>query len=504
MDLDYKHPLYEAYLGRWNYYRASYLGGFDYRHASLGMLRKYLFEDDAPGNQYLNRLEYTALDNLVKLTVDTYRSFLFRSTPIRTFGYLAEDIMIKRFLEDVDFNGKDFDDFMKEANDMATVYGNVWILCTKGQIDGVMTREQEIELDLRPYLKMFTPEAVCDWAYETKLNGAEELVYVKTKEFMEKDTFKYIMWTPEQITVVIERDEEVVSSESRINPTGVVPFVVHYANQLAGLSGVGQSDIADVAKIMQSTFNLLSEAEQSIRISGHPTLVKTQDTTAMAGAGAVINMENTLDPNLRPFLLEPNGSNINGIIEMIKMNIESFLRQTNLGAIMAAKGLSVKSGIALSTEFEQLNARLADKSAKMEATEWNIWKLFWKWSNMMPDADFNIEYTKTFDLRDEHADLKLLNEALQIPVNSETYVKQIHKQIAKIVISDGDKLDDVMREIEEVSAIDTEMPHPTVTPETKIPHIQAMIEEGLTDEEMLELHPELTQNDLDLAKQGDQ
>ena len=501
MELDYRHPLYEAYLGRWNYYRASYLGGFDYRHASLGMLRKYLFEDDAPGNQYHNRLEYTALDNLVKLTVDTYRSFLFRSTPIRTFGYLADDIMIKRFLEDVDFNGKDFDDFMKECNDMATVYGNVWILCTKGQIEGVMTREQEIEVDLRPYLKMFTPESVLDWEYQTKLNGAEELVYVKTKEFMAKDTFKYIMWTPEQITVIIEKDDEILSSESTINPTGVVPFVVHYANQ-SNMKGVGHSDIADVAKTMQSTFNLLSEAEQSIRISGHPTLVKTQDTKAMAGAGAVINMDNTLDPNLRPFLLEQAGSNINGIVEMIKMNIESFLRQTNLGAIMAARGLSVKSGVALSTEFEQLNARLADKSAKMEATEWNIWKLFWKWSNMMPDADFNIEYTKTFDLRDEHADLKLLNEALQIPVNSETYVKELHKQIAKIVISDGDKLDDIMREIEEETPIDTDIPHPTVTPETKIPHIQAMIEEGLTDAEMLELHPELTQNDIDLAKGG--
>ena len=46
------------------------------------------------------------------------------------------------------------------------------------------------------------------------------------------------------------------------------------------------------------------------------------------------------------------------------------------------------------------------------------------------------EIQKTFDLRDEHADLKLLNEALQIPVNSETYVKELHKQIAKIVISD--------------------------------------------------------------------
>ena len=38
MDLDYRHPLYEANLGRWNYYRASYLGGFDYRNSSLGML----------------------------------------------------------------------------------------------------------------------------------------------------------------------------------------------------------------------------------------------------------------------------------------------------------------------------------------------------------------------------------------------------------------------------------------------------------------------------------
>ena len=190
MDLDYKHPLYEANLGRWNYYRASYLGGFDYRNASLGMLRTYLFEDDAPGNQYANRLEYTALDNMTKLTVDTYRSFLFRTTPTRTFGYLAEDISIKRFMEDVDFNGKDFDDFLKEANDMATVYGQVWILCTKGSADGIITREQEIEANIRPYLKLFTPENVCDWHYQTQSNGAEKLVMVKTREWIAQDTYK--------------------------------------------------------------------------------------------------------------------------------------------------------------------------------------------------------------------------------------------------------------------------------------------------------------------------
>ena len=448
MDLDYRHPLYEANLGRWNYYRASYLGGFDYRNASLGMLRKYLFEDDAPGNQYANRLEYTALDNMTKLTVDTYRSFLFRSAPTRTFGNLAEDLSITRFMEDVDFNGKDLDDFLKEANDLATVYGNVWILCTKGSADGIITREQEIEANIRPYLKLFTPENVCDWVYETMPNGAEKLVYIKTKEWIGKDTYKYICWGIENIDVYVEEDDKVISYETYPNAINEIPFVCHYANPTQ-YKGIGQSDIADVAKIQQAVFSLLSEAEQGIRVSNHPTLVKTQDVTATAGAGAVINMDGTMDPNLRPYLIEPSGTNINSIVDMIQVHIEMFLRSTHLGAIMAARGLSVKSGVALATEFDMLNTRLGDKAAKLEQTEWNIWALFFKWNNVQPDEDFNIEYQKSFDLRDEHADLKLLNEALQIGVASPTFVKEVHKQIAKIVITNGDTLDEIFAEIDE-------------------------------------------------------
>lgn len=447
MDLENTHPLYEANLGRWNYFRASYLGGFDYRNASLSMLRPYLFEDDAPGNQYHNRLEYTALDNMTKLTVDTYRSFLFRSTPLRTFGNLADDITVNRFLEDVDFSGKDLDDFMKEANDMATVYGNVWILCTKGNSEGIITREQEIQANVRPYLKLFTPENVTDWAYETQPNGSEKLVYVKTKEWMGPDQYKIIEWESDIITCYYVYEEEITKVDEYVNAIGEVPFVVHYANPTA-TKGVGHSDIADVAKAQQAVFNLLSEAEQSIRISGHPTLVKTQDVSAMAGAGSVMNMDNTMDPSLRPYLLEPSGSNVDSIVSMINIHIENFLRSTHLGAIMAAKGLSVKSGVALATEFEMLNTRLADKSAKMEATEWNIWRLFFKWNDQQPDLDFNIEYTKSFDLRDDHADLRLLGESLTMGISSPTFIKEVQKQIAKIVVGNGDALDDIFTEID--------------------------------------------------------
>jgi hypothetical protein len=65
---------------------------------------------------------------------------------------------------------------------------------------------------------------------------------------------------------------------------------------------------------------------------------------------------------------------------------------------MAARGLSVKSGVALATEFQQLNTRLGDKAAKMEQTEWAIWRLFFLWNDTTPDSDFNIEYEKSFDL----------------------------------------------------------------------------------------------------------
>jgi len=447
IDLEYRHPYYEENIGRWNYYRASYAGGFDYRNQSLGMLRKYLFEEDAPGNQYANRLEYTALDNMTKLTVDTYRSFLFRSTPTRTFGYLQYDIGINRFVEDVDFAGKDLNDFMKEANDLATVYGNVWILCTKGSMDGVITKEQEVAANLRPYLKLFTPEAVCDWRYETAANGAETLVYIKTKEWTGEDQYKYIIWTPDAVYVYYTDGEDIVGTEEYVNAIGEVPFVCHYANSTQ-TRGIGNSDVADVAKIQQSVFNLLSEAEQSVRISGHPTLVKPGDVSAMAGAGSVINLDNSMDPNLRPYLLEPTGTNIESIVSMINIHVESFLRSTHLGAVMAARGLSVKSGVALATEFQQLNTRLGDKAAKMEQTEWAIWRLFFAWNNTIPDSDFNIEYHKSFDLRDSHADLKLYGEALEMGVASPTFIRQIHKQIAKLVVTDGDILDDILAEID--------------------------------------------------------
>ena len=45
--------------------------------------------------------------------------------------------------------------------------------------------------------------------------------------------------------------------------------------------------------------------EQLIRLTNHPSLVKTPSVNASAGAGAVIEMPDELEPNLKPYLLQP-------------------------------------------------------------------------------------------------------------------------------------------------------------------------------------------------------
>jgi hypothetical protein len=47
-----------------------------------------------------------------------------------------------------------------------------------------------------------------------------------------------------------------------------------------------------------------------------------------------------------------------------------------------------------------------------------------------------------------------------------------------------------------------EMTHPETTPENRASHIQQMIMEGYEDEEILDIHPEITAQDILAAKQA--
>ena len=448
-DIEAQHQHYKGMIPRWEYFIRSYLGGKEYADGKF--LQAYMLEFE---NEYYKRIQFTPLDNHCRNIIDIYSSFLFRVEPTREMGSLEEDLSVEEFMHDADLEGRSFDALMREAQRFASVYGHVWLLMDKPSTN-VMTRAEELDQGIRPYLNIYTPENVLDWHYTRNDAGYYYLDYLKIREEQTAEGEYYKLWFVDKIDTVfissVNRDEPRLIS-SVPNPLMKIPAVILY-NQRSPMRGLGISDLNDVADLQKAIYNELSEIEQIIRLSNHPSLVKTKDTDAGAGAGSIIEIPDNIDANLKPYILQPNGSNLDGVLRSINHKVEAINRLTHVGTIRATAE-RVQSGIALRTEFELLNARLSEKSQLIQLAEEQLWRLFAEWQETVFDGE--IEYPESFDIRDWATDLELLQSAKASNIPSDTFAKEINKQIAKTVIEDNSVLEVINAEIDgETTAMGT-------------------------------------------------
>ena len=440
-DIENQHQHYKGMMPRWEYFIRSYLGGKEYQDGKF--LQPYQLEFE---NEYHKRITFTPLDNHCRNIIDIYSSFLFRVEPVRQLGSLTEDMSVEQFKDDADLEGRSFEALMREAQRFASIYGHVWLLMDKPSTN-VMTRAEELDQGIRPYLNIYTPENVLDWHYTRNDAGYYYLDYLKIREEQTAEGEYYKLWYLDKIDCVFvsstSRDEPKLIS-SLPNPLMKIPAVILY-NQRSPMRGLGVSDLTDVADLQKAIYNEFSEIEQIIRLSNHPSLVKTKDTDAGAGAGSIIEIPENLDANLKPYILQPNGSNLDGVLRSINHKVEAINRLTHVGTLRATAE-RVQSGIALRTEFELLNARLSEKSKLMEHAEEQIWRLFAEWQETVFDGE--IEYPESFDIRDWATDLELLQQAKASNIKSATFAKEIDKQIARTVIEDDTTLEQIDSEID--------------------------------------------------------
>ena len=440
-DIENQHQHYKGMIPRWEYFIRSYLGGKEYQDGKF--LQPYQLEFE---NEYHKRINFTPLDNHCRNIIDIYSSFLFRVEPVRQLGSLEEDMTVEQFKDDADLEGRSFEALMREAQRFASIYGHVWLLMDKPSTN-VMTRAEELNQGIRPYLNIYTPENVLDWHYTRNDAGYYYLDYLKIREEQTAEGEYYKLWYQDKIDCVFvsttNRDEPKLIS-SLPNPLMKIPAVILY-NQRSPMRGLGVSDLTDVADLQKAIYNEFSEIEQIIRLSNHPSLVKTKDTDAGAGAGSIIEIPENLDANLKPYILQPNGSNLDGVLRSINHKVEAINRLTHVGTLRATAE-RVQSGIALRTEFELLNARLSEKSKLMELAEEQIWRLFADWQETVFDGE--IEYPESFDIRDWATDLELLQQAKASNIKSATFAKEIDKQIARTVIEDDTTLEQIDIEID--------------------------------------------------------
>lgn len=489
------HPAYKHYLNRWLFLGDSYNGGYEY---FLGRyLEPYYYESR---DDYEKRLRMLALDNQVKSVVGIYNSFLFRRDPKRNYGSIETNPGLEPFLADADLDGRSFHQFIRELSQYTMVYGNVWCIVDKPAVQS-FTRADELRQGIRPYVSMFTPDNVLDWEYQRQSNGVYELVYLKVKEEIVNNKQFIREYTPEEVNVyMVDGDEKTGKLHSTMpNELGKVPAVCVYA-QRSQIRGVGISPMGDIADIQKELYEFASEIEQIIRLTNHPSLVKTADTEASAGAGSIIQMPQNLDGNLKPYLLQPDGASIEAVLQAMEKKIDSIDRMASLGGIRSIESRRL-SGIGLQTEFQMLNAKLADFAMNLEHAEEQIWRLWALYQGTIWDGE--VTYPRSFSIQDKANDVALLKMAKDSNPTDPMLIDKIEKMMLEAITERSyeevkEWYDEWKKEYgtEEVmeTAAEEQLEHPPVTsPQGLLQHLRQMIDEGYTDEQIRQLHPELAQ-----------
>jgi len=193
---------------------------------------------------------------------------------------------------------------------------------------------------------------------------------------------------------------------TEVNGLGKIPAVLAY-NHRSPVRGIGVSDITDIADAQKTIYNLTSEVEQSIRINGHPALCKTVGTEASAGAGAIVQMEDNLDPGLKPYVLSVS-TDTNSIFTAIEHATSAIDKMANTGSVRSTESRRM-SGVAQEQEFQLLNAKLSEKADNLELAEEQIWQFWFEYMGQQWMGE--IDYPGSFSIRDTQADVEKLVKA---------------------------------------------------------------------------------------------
>ena len=420
-----KNLQFERNWERWQFLLESYMGGEEYRRGAH--LVRYALETEG---EYAARLRNTPLDNQCRSVISVYISFLFREPPQRDLVSIQNDL-VDDFLRDADLDGRSFDSFMKETAVWASVFGHCWVIMTKPTIEAQTLSDQRAA-GIRPYVNLLTPLVVTDWEWARLPNGRYELVYFKYIEDVNDTITTVREWTPDFIRTYVSDDRRRTAemTEEVPNALGRVPCVLVY-NQRSQVRGIGISDIADIADMQRAIYNEMSEVEQSVRLEGHPSLVVTPDTQLGNGAGALIQISESLDPGLRPYMLNVDATPIESLYLSIRNRTDAIDKMTNTGGIRATETRDL-SGVAMEVEFQLLNARLSEKGDNMELAEEQIWELWSVYENQQWMG--SIEYPDSFNIRDtgrEFEQLKTARDTATDPVVFEVIDWQILELLGK-------------------------------------------------------------------------
>lgn len=465
-------PLYLENKPEWKFLMAAYEGCKEL--VKLGYLRRNERESNS---NYDRRKDEAYGFEYSRSIVDLFNFYLFKKPVKRDLEPLENDNSWKMFFNDCNLYGDPFDDFLTEVGRYASVFGFMGILVDKPS-KAVDTKAEEIEAGIYPYISLYYPTAILDWAFSRDENNRPFLSYLKLLD----DDGQYRVWYPEkwetwevpksEMTDPITGDKKLVDDPKKeakkvgegINKLGFIPFV--WVNNIKGKERpIGRSDIHGVARLDLSIIRNLSQGEEVIDYGAFPMMRKPEEESSPGGTSgrgedevgvtAVLTFPPD-NPEAKPDWLEAKVLEpINAILKWIERKVAEIYRAVNAGGMASMEiSNSPKSGTALKAEFQLLNATLVRKATNLEKAERQIIKIWLEWENKKEVyKDISIERSRTYDVEDLATDLENTLTA-QIIVKSPKFNAALQKQVVRQMLPAAEEKDlvEMDNEIDELVA----------------------------------------------------
>lgn len=457
-ELTKTHPDYDAFLPEWQFYIRSYLGGKFYRDGDY--LLKHPFESDA---NYTRRKEIAYFYNYCAPIVDIFTSYLTKKQPVRSYGNLSTEVVPPRqpktlfdaFWWDVDLENTNLEQFMRDAQRYASIYGRISIIVDKPSV-AVLTQAQAKDQGVRPYCYIVTPENLLDWEYMRLSSGRPVLTMVKVKE----EGNNYRIWTrygwSSWRVDNVGKNREAIQTGEGFHDLGEIPIVNLY-NKKSLTRMIGVSDLQDIADINKNIYYFCSDAKEIIENTAFPMLAmpydKGGDSEQTVGPKNILQFDPEM-PNSVPRWLEPPHSSLAEIREWIQQDAQEMVRIAKMGGLRNTEtSVQPWSGVSIEAQERQLFATLAEKASNSEQAELDIFRLWAKWEGK--EFTGNVEYPRDFAIRDLTTALQNAISAGTQRINSLTFEKARQKKVVNAVIPDMEEVqrEAIFKEIEELEAL---------------------------------------------------
>jgi hypothetical protein len=413
-----------------------------------------------PSPKLLERRKLARYENVASPIVDHKLAALLRRPPSRRVKGENQEHDWLTWHENVDGAGTGMDDFMRDAERIALIFGHSIIVTDRdGGSAAPISRAEQAPLVLRLYSPLDMP----DWLQgkSGELTAAKLLEAVPRTSLKDASasstSYRVLLYTPNGFEVIEETattgaDAKVTKSETvdqGDHGFGALPVSLLYAKRRALTPLIGQSVLYD-PQLYVDLYNLISELRELLRkqtfsILNIP-LGTGQDAMgveqAKAMAGQSTGTTNVLFTAQPAAYITADAGNVTVYLDVIKTLLRTIYRLANVPFESDSKDAEAEGSLSL--KREDMNQVLASYASEMQRTEEAIAKLWFRgtygadgWEKEWDRVEPTINYPETFDVTPFEEVLERAQAALSLPLGeSRVFMIELCKQVAPQLLQD--------------------------------------------------------------------